>query len=367
MGSVCSAICSSEASVIRPPKAFSHSELTVASRHRKDSSDVDSANSSRLFAYKVLFPLGAGAHGKVYCLEKDGVRYAMKKINKAALVARKISFDSLVNEKNIMKNSKSTFVVGLNESFQDDSYAYIVMDYCAGGELLQALRTNGPFNESVSCFYTMQIVLGLKALHESGVIYRDLKPENVLLTQEGNLKLADFGIAKVGAKKASTRCGTLLYMAPEILRGIAYNFSVDFWGLGCLVFEMLHGKNPFEVPTEREIKARIFLGAHHPFSPSISEEAKSLIKGLLEVDPSKRLGSKGIRELMEHPFFQRMSWEDVESFKVQPPIRPTIGKSPRRVSLFRNSETNHYLPTAVKIPNFTDDAENIPSSTKVIF
>ena len=323
--------------------------------------------SQKLASYNVLFEVGKGSFGRVYCIEKDNQQFALKKINKSLIIEKQIDPDYLINEKNIMKENRSPFVVRLYESFQDTVNAYIVMDYCAGGDLRKIISRFGFLSERETRFYTMQIVLGLKALHTQGVMYRDLKPENVLMTSEGHLKLGDFGLAKIGVDKTKTLCGTLLYMAPEVVRGSGYDFTVDFWGLGCVFFEMLQGESPFNYQNDELVKDKILRGEFAAFHPTVSKDARSLVAALLRPNPSDRLGRKGIGEIMAHPFFRKESWADIENFRVDPPIVPNVSNSTSN-SFWKNGTLKRAeIPTTLTIPNFSESLDETIAPSAIAF
>lgn len=360
MGQVHDFLCPKAPPILSVPKLDGQKERTRALRAEPLSLGQSVGRSDRLSKYQILYEVGSGAFGRVFCLQRNGQKFALKKIKKSALIKDQIDMEYIITEKNVMKHADSPFVVRLHESFQDAYNAYLVMDFCAGGDLYQLLRIKSKLDEHTTRFFMMQIFLGINYLHEIGVVYRDLKTENVLLTEEGNLKLADFGLAKVGIDKANTRCGTLIYMAPEVLAGKSYNHTIDYWGLGCLIFEMLHGKNPFEFNNETQAKMKILKGESYPISPQISSEAKDLIKGLLTVDPNERLGSKGSNQIMQHPFFHNIEWKDIKEFRIAPPFKPDIkNKEMENAQLIlKKICKDKEQATFLKIPNFTEDAEN---------
>lgn len=171
------------------------------------------------------------------------------------------------------------------------------MDFLNGGELFYHLKKAGWFTENRAKFYAAEVTLALKHLHERGIIYWDLKPENVLLDMSGHLKLTDFGLSKMGVmgcKKIYTFCGTPEYLAPEIILGKGYTKAVDWWSLGLLIYEMLSGRHPFKSSrSSKKSKAQIFKEITEnqiEMLPGFSEEASSLIKKLLSIDPEKRIG-----------------------------------------------------------------------------
>lgn len=316
------------------------------------SEDPQDAKARKILArYRQIKEVAAGAFGKVFVLEKDDRKFALKRIKKALLV-KDITVDSILTEKNIMKEADNPFVVRLHESFQDKQFVYFIMDFCSGGQLFDYIQRFKKFSEHAAQIYAGEILLGLKYLHEKGVMHRDIKPENVLLDSDGHIKLSDFGLSKSGEAKTSTRLGTLLYIAPEILLGREYNHTVDFWALGCMIYEMLHGANPFEDQNEAAVKKRIKECRTRPISPATSPDARALIVGLLRLNPQERLGAGGATEIMSHSFFAKIDWQDLFEKRYAPPykVESILAKAGSDQSL----EVDAAEKMSINIPNLTE-------------
>eukprot|EP01030_Chromulinospumella_sphaerica_P034345 gene34345-biopygen10006 len=199
-------------------------------------------------------------------------------------------------------------------AFQTADKLFFVLEYCAGGELFFHLGKVGRFAEERAMFYSAQITLALEYVHSLGIVYRDLKPENVLLDEVGNVKLTDFGLSKEGVNESSSGafsfCGTPEYIAPEVLLRQGHGKAVDWWSLGALLYEMLSGLPPF-FSRNRDAMFERIMSAELTFPPYMSENAKSLLSGMLVRDPTQRLGSgeRDSRELKEQPFYQDLDWE----------------------------------------------------------
>lgn len=203
------------------------------------------------------------------------------------------------------------FIVRLEHAFETPEKHYFVLEYLSGGRLFFHLKRETRFPEAQARFYAAQIALGLLYLHQHGVLYRDLKPENVILDGFGYLKLTDFGIAKRGAKgalkKSHTFCGTTEYLAPEVIEGRGHNRAVDWWCLGVLLYEMLAGRSPFHGVDKRNRQHMFQAIQRKPIErqPEFSDSAWSLMQGLLQRDPSKRLGEA---DVISHEFFHDIDW-----------------------------------------------------------
>jgi len=200
------------------------------------------------------------------------------------------------------------------------------MDFINGGEVFHHLSNEGSFSEDRSKFYTAEIVLGLEYLHDHGVIYRDLKPENLLLNHEGHVIITDFGLSKEGMEDpestTKTFCGTPEYLAPEIIKGERYTKAVDWWSLGTLLFEMMNGLPPFYVRDNEELMYEKILYAPLSIPDTFSEDAKDIIQKLLDRDPIKRLSDPDL--IKQHPFFKTIDWTLLENKGISPPFVPDV-------------------------------------------
>ena len=204
-------------------------------------------------------------------------------------VIRLKQVDHVKNEKNILSEIHHPFIVDLLWFYKDKNLLYMLFPYVCGGELFSYLRTAGRFNSHTSMFYSVEIVSALEYLHSLSIVYRDLKPENLLLDRDGHIKITDFGFAKKVSDRTWTLCGTPEYLAPEIIQSKGHNRAVDWWALGILIFEMLAGYPPFFDDNPFGIYEKILSGKID-WPRQVEPLAKDLIKKLLVQDRTKRLG-----------------------------------------------------------------------------
>jgi serum/glucocorticoid-regulated kinase 2 len=261
---------------------------------------------------------------------EKGQLFAMKILRKAHLVKRR-QIERTRTERKVLSVVNHPFIMRLHYAFQTPDKLYLVLDYCPGGELFFHLSRFRRFPERVARFYAAELLLALGHLHKRGIIYRDLKPENVLLDAEGHVKLGDFGLAKAGIQHAcegaTSMCGTPEYMSPEVLAQQGHGFCVDYWGLGMLLYEMMTGLPPWYT-TDRTRLFRRLRSAPLDIPNYFSESSTSCVSALLERDQRRRLGVTGIRAAMEHDFFRSISWRALYGRRVEAPIRPCEGWSP---------------------------------------
>ncbi|GAB9467481.1 Agc protein kinase [Globisporangium polare] len=277
------------------------------------------------FAY--LKVIGVGAWGKVVLVRNrhDAKLYAMKVISKRAVKENNLA-EKILSERDVLGGTYHHALVHLHWAFQTKTSLYLVMDYCPGGELSVHLHEAERFSEEVTTFYAAEIVLALEHLHRQGIIYRDLKPENLLLTASGHLKLVDFGISKFGITDATmgatTMCGSYEYLAPEVFVNKEYGTAVDWWSFGVVVYEMLTGLPPWYSQNPHVMRKHI-LKKPLVFPSYVSEEARDLLRKLLHRDPLRRLGSRdGSAEVKRHAFFRNLDWQMVTFREIFPPIQP---------------------------------------------
>lgn len=279
--------------------------------------------------------LGKGGFGEVHAcqMKATGKMYANKKLNKKRLKKRK-GYDGAIIEKRILAKVHSRFIVTLAYAFQTKTDLCLVMTIMNGGDLRYHMynvdEKNPGFNETRACFYTAQIICGLEHLHQHRIVYRDLKPENVLLDDAGHVRLSDLGLAVEilpGKDKTTGYAGTPGFMAPELLQQREYDYSVDYFTLGVTLYEMVAAKGPFRVRGEQventEVTRRILSDAVS-YPPSFSTELKSICEGLMEKDPEKRLGFKNndCTELKNHTYFKELNWGRLEAGMLPPPFVP---------------------------------------------
>ncbi|KAK7576681.1 hypothetical protein V9T40_012967 [Parthenolecanium corni] len=290
--------------------------------------------------FELIRVIGRGSYAKVLMVELKTTKriYAMKVIKKA-LVTDDEDIDWVQTEKHVFETaSNHPFLVGLHSCFQTPSRLFFVIEFVRGGDLMFHMQRQRRLPEEHARFYSAEISLALNFLHEKGIIYRDLKLDNVLLDHDGHIKLTDYGMCKEGIRLGDTTttfCGTPNYIAPEILRGEDYGFSVDWWALGVLLYEMLAGRSPFDIAgapdnpdnQHEDYLFQVILEKPIRIPRSLSVKASSVLKGFLNKNPAERLGcspATGFIDIVEHPFFKSIDWESLQKRQMPTPYKPRL-------------------------------------------
>ncbi|XP_037973163.2 cGMP-dependent protein kinase, isozyme 2 forms cD5/T2 isoform X1 [Plutella xylostella] len=288
----------------------------------------------RLSDLRIIATLGIGGFGRVELVQIQGDAsrsFALKQMKKAQIVETRQQ-QHIMSEKEIMSEMNCEFIVKLYKTFKDRKYLYMLMETCLGGELWTILRDKGQFDDATTRFYTACVVEAFHYLHSRNIIYRDLKPENLLLDSKGYVKLVDFGFSKKlqASRKTWTFCGTPEYVAPEVIMNRGHDISADYWSLGVLMFELLTGSPPFTGADPMKTYNKILKGIDAvEFPRCITRNAANLIKKLCRDNPAERLGYQrgGITEIQKHKWFDGFNWEGLAMRTLDPPITPTV-KSP---------------------------------------
>ncbi|XP_021767220.1 serine/threonine-protein kinase AtPK1/AtPK6-like [Chenopodium quinoa] len=278
--------------------------------------------------FEIMKVVGQGAFGKVYQVLKKGTSeiYAMKVMRKDKIMEKNHA-EYMKAERDILTKIGHPFIVQLRYSFQTKYRLYLVLDFINGGHLFFQLEKHGLFREDLARIYAAEIVSAVSHLHANGIMHRDLKPENILLDADGHVVLTDFGLAKEMEEngRSNSLCGTVEYMAPEIVLGKGHDKAADWWSVGVLIFEMLTGQPPFfggnrDKIQKKIIKDKIKLPAF------LTSEAHSLLKGLLQKDPTKRLGNgvMASEEVKLHKWFKPINWKKLEARQLPPSFCPEV-------------------------------------------
>ncbi|KAI0232793.1 Rho-associated protein kinase 2 [Lamellibrachia satsuma] len=306
---------------------------TFLNRYEKP---VEQVNDIRIKAsdFQMVKVIGRGAFGEVQLVRRKSSKtvYAMKMLSKFEMIKRSDSA-FFWEEREIMANANSDWIVKLHYAFQDNRYLYMVMDYMPGGDLVN-LMSNYDVPEKWAKFYTAEVVMSLDAIHSMGFIHRDVKPDNMLLDRQGHLKLADFGTCmrmdKDGMVRSDTAVGTPDYISPEVLKSQGgdgyYGRECDWWSVGVFLYEMLVGDTPFYADSLVGTYGKIMDHKNSlafPDDVEISPEAKDLICAFL-TDRTQRLGRNGVGEISKHPFFRNDPWDWDNIRETVPPVVPDL-------------------------------------------
>jgi len=278
---------------------------------------------------KRLGLLGCGGFGAVELVEhvKTGDTYALKALSKGYLVKSGMQA-SVMSEKNVQMLCDSPFIVKLYETFNGEQSLYFLLELALGGELYATYNRKDFFGrEPHAKFYAAGVIYGFDHMHQRKIIFRDLKPENLLLNEEGQVKLTDMGLAKVCVGKTFTTCGTPDYFAPELIQSSGHTKALDWWTLGILTFELMAGRPPFESASPMQIYQKVVKGINKvQFPKKVKGPVEDLIKGLCRTEPSERLPMKkgGITNLQEHAWYVGFDWEAMRNLKMTPPHIPQV-------------------------------------------
>uniref|UniRef100_UPI0037E8B114 cGMP-dependent protein kinase 1 n=1 Tax=Semicossyphus pulcher TaxID=241346 RepID=UPI0037E8B114 len=293
--------------------------------------DPDVLSSSTLSDFQIICTLAVGEFGHVDLVQLRGniqCVFAMRVLKKKSILNNG-QREHILREGRILMEAHCPFVVRLHKTFRDAECLYILTEACLGGDLCSLLKDKGFLDECSARFYTACVVEALTFLHCRDVVYRDVKPENVVLDEQGYAKLIGSGCLKrveVG-KKTWTFCGTPGYMAPEIILNKGHSVSADFWSLGVFVFELLSGGLPFGGSDVMKILAATIRGIDHiDFPKTISKSASSLIKKLCRSNPSERVGSQrnGAKDIQKHKWFEGFNWDGLRKRTLNPPVIPKV-------------------------------------------
>jgi serine/threonine protein kinase len=274
--------------------------------------------------FEILQVLGKGSFGEVFLVRKrDQMQlYAMKVLRKDKIMGHNL-IKYAKTERDVLSYVKHPFIVSLNYAFQTPEKLFLILDYCSGGDLGFQISREKKFDEFRARIYVCEVLLALEELHKRDIIYRDLKPDNIVLDEEGHAMLTDFGLSKEGVYDnymARSFCGSVAYLAPEMIKRQGHGKAVDWYLLGVLLYEMLIGTPPYFSPNRDQLYQNIQSGKLK-LPASLAVETKNLLKDLMQRDPNKRLGTKkDAEEVKEHRYFTGINWDNVLRRELRPPM-----------------------------------------------
>lgn len=283
--------------------------------------------------FEYIKVIGRGSFGKVYLArKKDSTEpIALKVIRKDKLVENEM-LEKAHAERKILASVDCPYIVKLHYAYQSETKLYLAIDFLNGGELFTYLRRERVFEEDRARVYAAELVEAISYLHKNNIIYRDLKPENVLFDSNGHLKITDFGLSKIVKEPTEITksfCGTPEYIAPEIIQGVGHTMKADWWSLGALLYQMLTGRPPHYNKNKMQMLKDI-VDKDVEMRPFLSQEAQSLLQSLLQRDEQKRIGSfvdgaeDDASEIRKHPFFASINWKKLKECSHQAPFKPAI-------------------------------------------
>uniref|UniRef100_H2YRI1 Protein kinase C n=1 Tax=Ciona savignyi TaxID=51511 RepID=H2YRI1_CIOSA len=320
-------VCSSQ--LTNPILSALDSSNGSATKQRLTSSNSNPSKTSvKLTDFIFIKVLGKGSFGKVMLAELRATKeiFAVKVLKKDVISAED-DVDCTMTEKRVLA-LEHPFLTSLHSCFQNRERLFFIMEYVNGGDLMFQIQKSRKFSEERSRFYAAEVILALQFLHKHGIVYRDIKLDNILLDQDGHCKLADFGMCREGVKDgnlATTFCGTPDYIAPEILQELDYGVSVDWWALGVLMYEMLAGQPPFEADNEDDLFESI-MNDDVLYPVWLTKNAVNILEMFMTKKPARRLGcgSTGESAILQHPFFATMDWVALENKQIEPPFKPSV-------------------------------------------
>ena len=280
--------------------------------------------------FEVLQVLGKGSFGEVFLVQKHDTKqlYAMKVLRKDKIMGQNL-IKYAKTERNVLSYVRHPFIVSLNYAFQTPEKLFLILDYCPGGDLGFQISREKRFDEFRAKIFVCEVLLALEELHKRDIIFRDLKPDNIVLDEEGHAMLTDFGLSKEGVYDnymARSFCGSVAYLAPEMIKRQGHGKAVDWYLLGVLLYEMLIGTPPYFSPEREQLYKNIQTGKLK-LPASLALETKNLLKALMQRDPGQRLGAKrDAEEVKEHKYFSGVNWDSVLRRELKPPmpIKPIL-------------------------------------------
>ncbi|KAI4884758.1 hypothetical protein NFI96_012974, partial [Prochilodus magdalenae] len=323
------------------PAALEAHSRSMSVKRECEAADKDRGRILGMEDFTFLQVLGKGSFGKVMLARLNSTDHVFAiKVLKKDIILQDDDVECTMTEKRVLSLACShPYLTQLFCCFQNPERLFFVMEFVNGGDLMFHIQKSRKFEENRARFYTAEITSALIFLHSKGIIYRDLKLDNVLLDKDGHCKLADFGMCKEGIFEGAatgTFCGTPDYIAPEILQEMLYGPSVDWWALGVLLYEMLSGHAPFEAENEDDLFECI-LNEEIIYASWLSASAVDILKAFLTKNPSRRLGcvatDGGENAIISHAFFSTIDWDKLNQRELEPPFKPRI-KTPEDVNNF---------------------------------